>query len=105
MMSDTDKHIAAGNGKRPSLPIVTQWVKTAWDSIDPAVIVRAFKKWSITNELDGTEDNILWQDDCGAPCADSGIEGEEMYDDMLTTDQIIQMLEEDDSDKEFLGFD
>ena len=34
----------------------------------------------------------------------SDIEGEEMYDDMLTTDQMIQMLEEDDSDKEFLGF-
>ena len=32
-----------------------------------------------------------------APCADSDIEGEEMYDDMLTTDQMIQMLEEDDS--------
>ena len=30
---------------------------------------------------------------------------EEMYDDMLTTDQMIQMLEEEDSDKEFLGFD
>ena len=42
--------------------------------------------------------HILWQDDHYAPCADSDIEGEEMYDDMLTTDQMIQMLEEDDSD-------
>ena len=42
---------------------------------------------------------------CDAPCADSDIEGEETYDDMLTTDQMIQMLGEDDSDKEFLGFD
>ena len=38
-------------------------------------------------------------------CADSDNEGEEMYDDMLTTDQMIQMLEEEDSDEEFLGFD
>ena len=57
-----------------------------------------------TNELEGTEDDILWQDDCDTPCTDSDIEGEEMYDDMLTTDQMIQMLEEDDSDQEFLGF-
>ena len=28
-----------------------------------------------------------------------------MYDDMLTTEQMIQMLEEEDSDEEFLGFD
>ena len=105
MMSDTVEHTAAGNRKRPSLTTVTQWVKTAWDSIDPAIIVRAFKKCSITNELDGTEDDILWQDDRDAPCADSDNEGEEMYDDMLTTEQMIQMLEEEDSDEEFLGFD
>ena len=48
---------------------------------------------------------ILWQDDRDAPCADSDNEGEEMYDDMLTTEQMIQMLEEEDSDEEFLGFD
>ena len=58
-----------------------------------------FKKCSITNELDGTEDDILWQDDRDAPCADSDNEGEEMYDDMLTTEQMIQMLEEEDSDE------
>ena len=58
-----------------------------------------------TNELDGTKDDILWQDNRDAPCAESDIEGEEMYNDMLTTDQMIQMLKEDDSDKEFLGFD
>ena len=105
MMSDAVEHTAAGNRKRPLLPIVMQWVKTTWDSIDPAIIVNAFTKCLITNELDGTEDDILWQDNRDAPCADSDIEGEEMYDDMLATDQMIQMLEEDDSDEEFLGFD
>ena len=59
------------------------------------------KAWGTTV---GTEDDILWQDDRDAPCADSDNEGEEMYDDMLTTDQMIQMLEEEDSDEEFLGF-
>ena len=44
MMSDTVEHPAAVNPRRPSLPIVTQWVKTAWDSIDPAIIVRAFQE-------------------------------------------------------------
>ena len=81
----------------PPLPIVTQWVKTAWESIDLTIIIRALKKCSITNELDGTEDNILWQDDRDTPCANSDIEGDEMYDDMMTTDQML----EDDGDEEF----
>ena len=38
-------------------------------------------------------------DQCGMIKADSDNEGEEMYDDMLTTDQMIQMLEEEDSDE------
>ena len=38
-------------------------------------------------------------------CTDSDIKGEEVYNNMLTADQMIQMLEEDDSDKECLGFD
>ena len=68
---------------------------------------KLIKEWVCEHrqELDGTEDDILWQDDRDAPCADSDNEGEEMYDDMLTTEQMIQMLEEEDSDEEFLGFD
>jgi len=34
------ERIAAGNLKRPSLPVITQWEKTAWDSIDPAIITK-----------------------------------------------------------------
>jgi len=35
---------AAGNQKQPLLRVVTQWVKTAWDSIDPAIITESFMK-------------------------------------------------------------
>jgi len=34
---------AVDNRKWPSLPIITQWVKTAWDYIDPAIITIARK--------------------------------------------------------------
>ena len=97
MMSGDAQHTAAGNMKQPPLPIMTQWVKTAWDLIDPAIIIRAFKKYSITNKLDVTEDDILWQDNRDAPCSD--IEGDEMYKDMMTTEKSIQIFEEEDSDK------
>jgi len=36
----------------PSLPFITQWAKTAWDYINPAIITKSFKKCSISNDLD-----------------------------------------------------
>ena len=53
-MSTTNKII------QTALPAITQWVKTAWDSIDPAIIYKCFKKCSISNDLDGTGDDVLW---------------------------------------------
>ena len=77
---------AAGNLKQPSLPVITQWVKTAWDSIDLAIITKSFKKYSIINDLDGTEDDVLW--DKQHDKSDSDEEGDDMYDNMMTHEQI-----------------
>ena len=44
-----NERIAADNLKLPSLSIVREWVKTAWDSIDSAIITKSFKKCSISN--------------------------------------------------------
>ena len=35
----------------------------AWNEIDTAIIIKAFKKCGISNALDGSEDDILYQDD------------------------------------------
>ena len=42
---------------------VAQWVLTAWKAILESIIVRSFKKCCISNALDGSEDDILWEDD------------------------------------------
>jgi hypothetical protein len=39
-----------------------EWILTAWVKISSQSIVAGFKKWCIANALDGTEDNVLWQD-------------------------------------------
>jgi hypothetical protein len=39
------------------------WVSAAWKAILGSVIVRSFKKCCISNALDGSEDDILWEDD------------------------------------------
>jgi hypothetical protein len=42
---------------------VTWWVSAAWKAIPESIIVRSFKKCCISNALDRSEDDILWEDD------------------------------------------
>jgi hypothetical protein len=41
---------------------VAQWVSAAWKAIPESIIVRSFKKCSISNGLDGSKDDV-WEDD------------------------------------------
>jgi hypothetical protein len=38
-------------------------VSAAWKAIPESIIVRSFRKCCISNALDGTEDDIVWEDD------------------------------------------
>jgi len=38
-------------------------VSAAWKDIPKSIIVRSFKKCCISDALDGSEDDILWEDD------------------------------------------
>ena len=38
-------------------------MSAAWKAIPESIIFRSFKKCCISNALDGTEDDILWEDD------------------------------------------
>jgi len=49
MSSGSFERTVAGNLKQPSLPVIAQLVKTAWGSIDPAIISKSFK----TNTTNG----------------------------------------------------
>ena len=42
---------------------VARWVSAAWKAIPESIIVTSFKKCYISNTLDGSEDDILWEDD------------------------------------------
>jgi len=37
-------------------------VSAAWKGIPEGIIIRSFKKGCISNALDGSEDDILWED-------------------------------------------
>jgi len=42
---------------------VAWWVSAAWKAILESIIVTSFKKCCISNALNGSEDDILWEDD------------------------------------------
>jgi hypothetical protein len=42
---------------------VIRCVSAAWKAIPESNIVRSFKKCCISNALDGSEDDIVWEDD------------------------------------------
>ena len=60
----------------------------------PAIISKSFKKCSICNDLDCTEDDELWDEHHDK----SEEEGDKMCDDMLTHEQIRWMFNEDSDD-------
>ena len=52
----------AGRVKRPSISNVCEWVKNSWQQGKNETIVKSFKKHGISNALDGSEDDILYEE-------------------------------------------
>lgn len=79
MVGEADQSFTKGGRlKKPSITIRCQWVVKAWDEMDPAIIIKAFKKCSISIALDGSEDDALYEDDSDAdPFADTDNEDED----------------------------
>ena len=67
---------------------VARWVSVAWKAIPESIIVIPFKKCCISNALDGSEDDILWENDC-----------EDKDDSDWVTDNDSVISEDDESDE------
>ena len=48
---------------KPDITVVVAWVKEAWDSIPPEMVKKSFLKCGISNAMDCSEDNLLYEDD------------------------------------------
>jgi len=57
---------AGGNLKRPGLSLVSSWVKTSWEDMPKEMIIKSFLKTGISNKMDGTKDDLLWDSDPGS---------------------------------------
>jgi len=65
-----------------------QWVSAVWKAIPESIIVRSFKKCCISNALEESEDDILWEDD-----------GEDKEDSDLVMDNDSVMDDDGESDE------
>uniref|UniRef100_K7FMC7 HTH CENPB-type domain-containing protein n=1 Tax=Pelodiscus sinensis TaxID=13735 RepID=K7FMC7_PELSI len=61
---------AGGRMRIPTLQDVTLWIADVWLELYPAMIRKGFLKCSISNAVDGSEDDALWMDPSDDESAD-----------------------------------
>jgi hypothetical protein len=65
MAEGNHRYTPGGKIKRPPLETMCSWILRAWNCISSNVIVKSLKKASISNALDGTDDDVIWQEEIG----------------------------------------
>ena len=103
MMSGEKTFTPGGQLRASSLVTVCQWVKESWQELSKEMVERSFKKCGISNALDGTEDDLVWEEEEDS----SQVEEEpdcDVYDDRITAEQWQELFGESDDEEEFHGF-
>ncbi|GFT11701.1 pogo transposable element with KRAB domain [Trichonephila clavipes] len=77
-MLEGEKSFTKGGQMRHASLEIEQWIIKAWNEIKPDLIQKSFKKCSISNSLDGTEDDYLFMEE-----SNSDGENDTDFDDVL----------------------
>ncbi|CAG8632807.1 2269_t:CDS:1, partial [Diversispora eburnea] len=51
-----------GNIKKPGYNTMCEWIIEAWNDIPSEMVSKSFKKCGISNAMDGTEDDLIWEE-------------------------------------------
>lgn len=104
MASGQQEQTKSGNFKRPSLSLVSTWVKEAWDDIPSQMVAKAFLKTGISNRMDGTEDDELWKEDTEEEETEDEDQADPNWDtdERLTPEEFHELF--GDTDDDFDGF-
>ena len=62
MANGEKSYTPSGSLRAPTLDTLAQWVLDSWNAIQTPIVVKSFKKCCISNAMDGTEDDMLWED-------------------------------------------
>ena len=91
-----------GRMRKVDLPIF-DWIVKVWEEMSPDIIKRAFLKCCISNNMDGTEDDIIWEEEA-ANVGDSDVNSDV---DLLYPDldkELRAVYNEESIDEDFLRF-
>jgi hypothetical protein len=62
MQSSDFKETPTERRQKPTILKMCKWVKNSWDAVTTERVFKSFKKCGISNSLNGTEDNLLFED-------------------------------------------
>ena len=63
MVNGPFTYTSSGKKRAPSKELVLQWVNKAWQEIPAELVIRSFKSCGISNALDGTEDDAVYEEE------------------------------------------
>ncbi|KAJ8386439.1 hypothetical protein AAFF_G00170360 [Aldrovandia affinis] len=52
----------SGKIQKPAVHRLCEWILQAWADVSPESIVNGFKKCCISNAIDGSEDDVMWEE-------------------------------------------
>ena len=103
-MIEGEKQFTKGGAmKAPSLEITTGWIKQSWDDISLSTVERSFKKCCISNALDGTEDDLIWEEE--EETEDREDQEDALYDDRLNENEWNELFGNDEDGEDGDGDD
>lgn len=99
-MIEGEKQFTKGGAmKAPSLEIITGWIKQSWDDVSLSTVERSFKKCCISNALDGTEDDLIWEEE--EETEDKEDQEDALYDDRLNENEWNELFGNSDDEDGF----
>ena len=106
MSGDEHTFTKGGRMRKPEMNQICEWILQAWEELDPQIIIRSFLKCSLTNKLDGTEDDALWQNDemSSSEIGDDDDDMDIFYNEENNIFDAETFFMSEDDDDEFLGF-
>jgi len=86
---------AGGRMRTPTLSDVTEWILRIWQELDPAIIKKGFVKCCISNAMDSTDDDVLWQDGATDESAEEADEDNDDDEDLYYADADVECTPEE----------
>ena len=76
MVNGPFTYTSSGRKRAPSKELVLQWVNKAWQEIPAELVIKSFKSCGISNALDGTEDDAVYEESGDVLDADDELDNE-----------------------------